>query len=272
MAKSYRPVDRDQGFLLPPDMRQWLPADHLVWFVLDMIEQLDISAFEAHRRVGGAGTVGFDPRMLAGLLVYAYCHGVRSSREIERLCHTDVAFRVLCAQDGPDHCTIARFRAQCGEAFEVLFTQVLQVAAGAGLAHFGTVAIDGTKIAANASLEANRSRGWLAEQVATMTAEAASVDAAEDRQAALDGEARTDRVPAELADTMCRQARIQAALADVRARNNAVDQTSSSLRDRRPERAAQRARRRAARAAQVAADHTPMGRPPDGSLSTLLCK
>jgi transposase len=94
--------------------------------------------------------------MLLGLLIYAYCQGVRSSRQIERLCWTDVAFRVLCAQDVPDHAAIARFRAGCQEAFASLFVQVLLVAGKAGLARFGTVAIDGTKIAANASVAALR--------------------------------------------------------------------------------------------------------------------
>jgi len=112
--------------------------------------------------------------------MYAYCRGVRSSRQVERLCGTDVAFRVLCAQDVPDHSTIARFRADCQDAFAALFTQVLLVAAQAGLARFGTVAIDGTKIAANASLDANRGQEWLQRQVAEMIQDAEQTDAGED--------------------------------------------------------------------------------------------
>ena len=168
MDKAYRPVLRDQVFLLPPDMRDWLPDDHLVWFLLDTIEALDTTDFERHRRRGGAGTAGYDPQMLLGLLIYAYCRGIRSSRQIERLCHTDVAFRVLCAQDIPDHCTIARFRTECQDVFTALFTQVLMIAGRAGLAQFGTVAIDGTKIAANASIYANRGQEWLSKQVESM--------------------------------------------------------------------------------------------------------
>jgi transposase len=180
VAKSYRPVVRDQSFLLPPDMREWLPADHVVWFLLETVEALDTSAFHTRRRVGGVGAAGYDPDMLLPLLIYAYCQGVRSSRQIERRCLTDVAFRVLCAQDVPDHATLARFRAEHQDTFAALFTQVLLVAAGAGLARLGTVAIDGTKIPANASIDANRGQEWLQAQVGQIVAEAHRVDAAED--------------------------------------------------------------------------------------------
>jgi hypothetical protein len=104
VANSYRPVLRDQVFLLPPDMREWLPSDHLVWFLLDTLDAVDTSAFDRCRRLGGARAPGYDPTMLLGLLMYAYCRGVRSSRQVQvgRLCGTDVAFRVPCAQYGPD--------------------------------------------------------------------------------------------------------------------------------------------------------------------------
>ena len=180
MAKEFRPVRRDQVFLMPPDMREWLPSDHLVWFILDTLEALDLTGLEATRRRGGVGAAGYDPRMLLGLLMYGYCRGVRSSRQIERLCGTDVAFRVLCAQDVPDHCTLARFRADCQDGFTSLFTQVLMIAGRAGLARFGTVAIDGTKIAANASIDANRGQEWLALEVNRMVTDAEQVDAQED--------------------------------------------------------------------------------------------
>ena len=131
MAKSYRPVQRDQPFLLPPDMRDRLPADHLVWFLVETVDALDTTAFHAGRR-GGVGAAAYDPDMLLALLIYACCEGVRSSRQIERRCLSDVAVRVLCAQDVPDHATIARFRCEHDDVFAALFTQVLQVAAGAG--------------------------------------------------------------------------------------------------------------------------------------------
>jgi transposase len=164
MARSYRPVPRDQAFLLPPDMREWFPDDHLAWLVLEIVAQLDTSALHARHPSAGAGRAAYDPDMLLTLLIYAYCQGVRSSRQIEQRCITDVAFRVLCAQDTPDHSTISRFRVDHQDGFAALFTQVLQVAAAAGLTRFGTVAIDGTKIAANASRDANRRREWLARE------------------------------------------------------------------------------------------------------------
>ena len=101
----YRPVLRDQAFLLPPDMREWLPPAHLVWFLLDTLDVVDTSAFDRCRRLGGVGAPGYDPCMLLGLLVYAYCRGVRSSRQIERLCATDVAFRVLWSGTSCAHST-----------------------------------------------------------------------------------------------------------------------------------------------------------------------
>jgi len=217
VAKSYRPVLRDQPMLLPVDLRQWLPADHLVWFVLDVVDAMDTSGLERTRRRGGAGTAGYDPRMLFALLVYAYCQGVRSSRQIERLCITDVAFRVLCAQDTPDHTTIARFRDVAAEGFTDLFAQVLLVAATAGLARFDAVAIDGTKIAANASIDANRGRAWFERHAAELIAHAEATDRVEDAAAAQEGQGCPDRVPAGLADRTSRGERIRAAAAELAA-------------------------------------------------------
>lgn len=218
MAKSYRPVDRDQAFLLPPDMRSWLPAEHLVWFVISVVDQLDVSAFESRSRRGGVGRAGFDPRMLLTVLIYSYAMGERSSRQIERLCHTDVAFRVACAQDVPDHTTIARFRQHHEDALKDLFTHVLELCAKSGLGKLGTVAIDGTKIAANASDGAMRSEKWLREQVEAILGQAEETDAAED---ALFGAARGDELPADLADPATRAERIRKALADLEAEKTA---------------------------------------------------
>jgi transposase len=213
MAFEYRRVDRDQPFLLPPDMREWLEPGHLVWTVLDIVAAVDTSAFHSRSRRGSVGRAGYDPDMLLGLLLYGYAVGVRSTRAIERLCATDVAFRIACAQDAPDHSTLARFRSEHEAAFVDLFAQVLTLAARAGLGQFGTIAIDGTKIAGNASLDANRGRAWLAAQAARIVAEADAVDAAEDAAEAQRGPG--GRPPSGWSDPGRRQAMIAALLAEV---------------------------------------------------------
>jgi transposase len=207
-------------------MHEWLPEDHLVWLVLEIVEQLDRSALHARHPNTGPGRAAYDPDMLLALLIYAYCQGVRSSRQIQQRCVTDVAFRVVCAQDIPDHTTIARFRAEHQQAFAQLFTQVLQVAATAGLARFGTVAIDGTKIPANASVDANRHRDWLAREVQALLIDAAQVDAAEDAQDPDDNDGGDgQRMPTGLRDRSGRAARLRAALAQISAREHVADQS-----------------------------------------------
>ncbi|HEY6648222.1 MAG TPA: transposase [Mycobacterium sp.] len=217
MARSYRPVVRDQEFLLPPNMADWLAADHLVWFIVDVVEQLDTSALHASRRTGGVGRAGYDPDMLLALMIYAYATGQRSSRRIECLCADHVAYRVLCAQDPPDHTTIARFRAAHDEVFTDLFAQVLRLCAQAGLVQVGVIAIDGTKIAANASKSANRSQQWVAEQARGIAeeavAEAAAVDAEEDAAEAAAGPQQ--RPPAALGTRAGRKAAIKKAMEEM---------------------------------------------------------
>lgn len=246
MAKGFRPVDRDQQFLLPPDMRQWLADDHLVWFVLDAVEQLDLTAFRARRRLGGAGRAAFDPAMMVGLLAYAYAVGQRSSRQIERLCHSDVAFRVACAQDVPDHATIARFRAEHEQALGDLFEQVLLVCARAGMGRVGVIALDGTKIAADAAFSANRTESRLRRLAGQILQDAAAVDAAEDEQF---GDRRGDELPPGLSSPQGRGARIKKMLEDIAAERQAKitenTQARAALeRVRRREQALQRARER----------------------------
>jgi transposase len=150
-------VDREQAFLVPPSMLEWLPAEHPVFFVIEVIRDLSprLTAFRRRRVLGGAGRAAYDPMMLVTLLVYASWQGVRSARQIEARCHTDVAFRIICAQDPPDHSTIARFRKVTAAAFVDLFAEVLLLCAREGMGRFGKVAIDGTKVAANASRSAN---------------------------------------------------------------------------------------------------------------------
>jgi transposase len=149
-------VDRDQAYLVPPSLAEWLPPEHPVFFVIDIVEDLrnDLAGFRHRQVLGGVGRAGYDPLLLVTVLVYAMWQGVRSSRQIEARCHTDVAFRIACAQDPPDHSTIARFRQRNAERMTQLFTAVLLVCAEAGMGRFGKVAIDGTKIKANASIAA----------------------------------------------------------------------------------------------------------------------
>ncbi len=219
MALSYLPVDRDQLFLLPPNMREWLAEDHLVWLVLELVEQLDTSGLHAQHPNDGAGRRAYDPEMLLALLLYAYCTGVRSSRTIERLCRVDVAYRIVSANQAPDHSTIARFRQLHAPLAQGLFVEVLAACAAAGLARVGVVAVDGTKMAASASLRANRSRAQLEAEVAAIFAHADAVDDDEDRR---HGGRRGDELPAELADPRRRPARLRAALAQVRAQEEAA--------------------------------------------------
>jgi transposase len=214
VAKDFRYPQRDQVFLLPPDMREWLPADHLVFLTIRVIERLDLSSFRSRAKLGGRGRAPIDPAMLLTLLVYAYAHGERSSRQIERLCLTDVAFRVICGNEPPDHTVIARFRAAHDEAFIALFEQVLAVCARAGMGRFATIAIDGTKIAANASMAKTRSEDTIRKRLETIVAEAAATDAAEDE---LFGDQRGDELPAELTDPSTVGERLAAAIAELEA-------------------------------------------------------
>lgn len=209
MAHDYLPCNRDQPFLLPPSLRDWLPAGHLAWFVIDTVGQMDLRDFHTRKKDDPRGRAPFQPSMLLSLLMYSYCRGVRSSRVIERLCHEDVAYRILCANLTPDHTTIARFRQQHDAAMTTLFTEVLRLCAEAGMVKLGVVALDGTKIEANASLAANRTRKSLEAEVQRMLEEAERIDADED--ALYGADRRGDELPPELADPDTRLQRLQEA-------------------------------------------------------------
>jgi transposase len=146
MPQNFLTCDRDQPLLLPPDLREWLPEDHLAWFVIEAIEELDLGSFYAAYRQDGHGRAAHEPKMMLTLLAYAYAVGERSSRAIERRCREDVAFRVICANQVPDHATIARFRVRHEEALADLFGQVLGLCAEAGIVEVGVLAVDGTKV------------------------------------------------------------------------------------------------------------------------------
>ena len=186
MAANFIECDREQGFLMPPSLRDWVPEDHLVWTVLGAVEEMDLAGFYADYRSDGHGRPAYDPRMMVALLLYAYAKGNRSSRGIERECREDVAYRVICANRVPDHSTIAEFRRRHEAALAELFTAVLWLCRRAGLVRVGVVAIDGTKVHANASRTANRGYEGIAREI---LAEAAEMDRREDE---LYGEARGD--------------------------------------------------------------------------------
>src|SRR3954453_6481711 len=164
---------------MPPSVADWLPEDHLAWFVIDVVAELDLSSFLAAYRLDGRGGAAYDPEMMLPPLVYSYCVDKRSSRRIERRLIEDVAFRVVAAKQQPDHATIARFRVNHESAIASLFGQVLAVCARTGLLRPGLVAIDGMKLNANASRDASRTAEQIAEKI---LAEAAATDAAEDAE------------------------------------------------------------------------------------------
>jgi transposase len=201
MARDFRPVNRDAVMLLPPDLREWL--------VLDVVDRLDLSGIEAGYRLGWTGRQAYDPRMLTALLIYAYCQGVRSSRMLERACVTDVACRVIAAQQRPDHTTLARFRAAHAAGLADLFGQVLAICGRAGLGRVGVVAVDGTKIAANASPRRTHDEDRLRKLAAGILADAERVDAMEDAE---HGDRRGDELPPRLRPGPSRRRHIEAAL------------------------------------------------------------
>ena len=194
-------------------MREWLAEDHPVWLVIRAVGMTDTSVFHAGRKTGGAGMAGYDPDMLVTVLVWAYAHNETSSREIEGLCRTDVAFRVICGGNLPGHSTFARFRGDFPGLVEEFFAQVLILCARLGMGRLGTVALDGMKIAADASKAANRTEAGLRKLAAEAVAAHAAADAAGD---ALFGAGRRgDEVPEEAWSPRTRAGRIRAALADL---------------------------------------------------------
>jgi transposase len=199
MPQNFIACDREQSFLMPPDVRDWLPEGHLVWFILDAVAGMDLDAFYAVYRRDGLGRPAYEPSMMAALLLYAYARGTRSARAIERACEEDVAYRVIAAQQKPDHATIARFVERHEQALAGLFSSVLSLCAQAGLARVGVVAIDGTKIHANASRDATLDYERIAREIIE---EAKAIDAAEDE---LYGEARGDELPPEIATAQGRR-------------------------------------------------------------------
>lgn len=223
MGYNFKPCDREQLYLMPPSLREWLPEGDLAWFVLDAVDQMDLSGFYGQYRSDGIGASAFEPSMMVALLLYAYCRGERSSRRIESLCEKDIGFRVVSANQKPDHATIARFRRNNAGEFERLFVEILRLCVEAGLVKVGVVALDGTKVKANASLAANRTHVGLETEVKKILSEAEAKDTEEDR---LYGDKRGDELPQGLRDRKSRLARLQECKArlDREANKRAKDQ------------------------------------------------
>jgi transposase len=199
MGQRFVACDREQSFLMPPDVREWLPPGHLAWFVIDAVAEMNLEAFYGAYRVDGRSRPPYDPAMMVALLLYAYARGIRSSRVIERACEEDVAFRVLAARQRPDHATLARFVERHQEAIAGLLGEVLTLCARSGLAKVGVIAVDGTKLHANASRDENRDYEQVAREIVE---EAKALDAAEDERF---GEARGDELPPEFATAQGRR-------------------------------------------------------------------
>jgi len=226
MARHYKSYGLDQRMLLPVDMREWLPEGHLARFIVELVGELDLSAF-CDRSSDGRGREAHNPLMLVAVLIYAYCVGMPSSRKIEKATYEDVAFRVLAGNSHPDHDVIAAFRKKHLQAFRKTFVDVLQLCAAAGLVKLGHVSIDGTKFGANASKHKAMSYGRMIEtearlvaDVERMTAEAEAIDAAED--AKFGKGTRGDELPKELQRSEDRLKKIREAKAVLEANARAA--------------------------------------------------
>ncbi len=237
MGKTFRPYDLSQLLLLPPDLRQWLRPDHLALYVSDVVEQLDLSAI-LNSYEEGRGQPPYHPQMMVKLLIYGYCVGKMSSRKIEEATYDEVAFRVLSGNQQPDHASIAEFRKRHLAALAQLFVQVLQLCERAGLIKLGHVAIDGSKIKANASKYRTMTYAGLSEaeqklvaEVTRLLAEAERIDAAEDELYGKDK--RGDELPAELRDRESRLRRIRELKADLeREAREAAEQQAAAVKQK----------------------------------------
>ena len=248
---NFRPIDRQTGFLLPPSVDEWLPQQHLARFVVEVIDGLDTSAMSSAYR--GSGSASYHPRLLLGILIYGYATGVFSSRKLERATYDSVAFRFIAANDHPDHDTIAAFRRRFLKEIEALFVQVLLLAREMGLLKMGTVALDGTKIHANASKHsalsyehAGRIEAQLKAEVAELMAKAEAADQAD----LPDGLS----IPDELARREERLKKLAEARAKIEAR--AKERYERELAEHRAKLAAREAK-------QKASGKKPGGKPPE---------
>jgi transposase len=216
MGTFRKPEDRRQGLLLPPSLADWLPENHLAWFVIDAVEQLDINAVLEKYRVSGRGEQAYPPRVMLSLLIYSYCTGTFASRKIAAQIEDSVAFRVIAAGLLPSHRTICRFREDNLDEFQRLFVQVVQFAKEAGLVKMGTIAIDGSKVKANASKHKAMSYDRMLMEEKKLRSEIRKLTQAAREQDDIDDQTfgpdlRGDELPQELSSRKTRLATIQAA-------------------------------------------------------------
>lgn len=218
MPTSFRPYAPDQDLLLPPSLRDWLPESHLAYFISEVVEELDLAAFYAPYEGDGRRKSPYEPSMMLKTLLYAYTTGVFSSRKIAKKLEEDVAFRVLGANNFPQHRTICDFRKRHLDDFKSIFVQVVQIASGAGLVRLGTVAIDGTKVRANASkhkamsyARMQQTEQRLEQEIAELCSQACNTDEEEDRLYEVDR--RGDEFPEELQHRQKRLEKIRQAKA-----------------------------------------------------------
>jgi transposase len=250
MAYNLLPCDREQGYLMPPSLREWVAEGDLAWFILDAVEQMELAEFYVSYRSDGWGAAAYDPGMMVAVLLYAYCQGIRSSRRIARALERDIGFRVVAANQQPDFRTVCRFRAEHEKRLERLFVQVLRMCREAGLVKLGVVALDGSKVAANASLAANRIYETLDEEVGKMLAEAKKIDEEEDALFGL--ERRGDEMLEDLGRRAERLKRLQEAKARLeREAEEAAKLARQRLEQRREEEAASGKKKRGRKPKEV---------------------
>lgn len=229
MPTTFRPYAPDQDLLLPVSLREWLPEEHIAYFISEVVEVLDLNAFYAPYQGDGRRKMPYEPSMMLKVLIYAYVSGVFSSRKIARKLQEDVAFRVLAAGNFPKHRTICEFRKRHLQDFKALFMQLVQVARQAGLVSLGTLAVDGTKVRANASKHKAMSyqrmqqeERRLSEEIDAMCGRADQADEAEDKRYGADR--RGDELPEELQHRESRLEKIRAAKARLEAEQRAADE------------------------------------------------
>ena len=232
MSRGFVSGDRKQLLLLPPSVDKWVPENHVVRFIYDIVKQMKLTSF--YQAYASEGRPPYDPAMMLCVLIYAYCQGRRSSRKIAKACEEELPYRWLTANTVPDHCAIARFRARHEKLMKTVFCEILSLCAEVGLVRVGDVYLDGTKIKGNASLSANRTIDQLNKEIEQMLEEAKVADAEEDRR--LGPNRRDDELPEELEDPGSRLARLNEAKARLEAKAKAErEEQEKKIRDREEE-------------------------------------